>query len=152
MAIDSVDRKILNLLQGDGRISNAELAERIHLSPSACHRRVKQLEESGLVDGYVMIVDQESAGRPTNVFVEVTLKGQSDESLDAFERAVLDCPEIMECYLMAGQADYLLRLAVADIADYERVHRQYLSRFPGVDRLRSIFTMRTVCKKTAIEF
>jgi len=152
MSIDSIDRKILNLLQGDGRISNADLAERIHLSPSACHRRVKQLEESGLVDGYVMIVDQESAGRPTNVFVEVTLKGQSDESLDAFERAVLDCSEIMECYLMAGQADYLLRLAVADIAGYERVHRQYLSRFPGVDRLRSIFTMRTVCKKTAIEF
>ena len=152
MAIDSIDRKILNLLQGDGRISNADLAERIHLSPSACHRRVKQLEESGLIDGYVMIVDQEAAGRPTNTFVEVTLKGQSDESLDAFERAVLDCPEIMECYLMAGQADYLLRLAVADIADYERVHRQYLSRFPGVDRLRSIFTMRTVCKKTAIEF
>ena len=152
MAIDSVDRKILNLLQADGRISNADLAERIHLSPSACHRRVKQLEESGLIEGYVMIVDQETAGRPTNVFVEVTLKGQSDESLDAFERAVVDCPEIMECYLMAGQADYLVRLAVADIADYERVHRQYLSRFPGVDRLRTIFTMRTVCKKTALEF
>ena len=152
MSLDSVDRRILNLLQADGRISNAELAERIHLSPSACHRRVKQLEESGLVHGYVMIVDQQVAGRATNVFVEVTLKSQSDEALDAFERAVLDCPELMECYLMAGQADYLLRLALADIADYERVHRQYLSRFPGVDRLRSIFTMRTVCKKTAIEF
>ncbi len=152
MKIDTTDRRILNLLQADGRITNADLAERIHLSQSACHRRVRQLEDAGLIDGYVMIVNQEAAGRPTNVFVEVTLKSQSDEVLDAFEHAVRECPEIMECYLMAGQADYLLRLAVADIADYERLHRGYLSQFPGVDRLRSIFAMRTVFKKTAMEF
>jgi Lrp/AsnC family leucine-responsive transcriptional regulator len=149
--LDKTDRKILNLLQADARITNAALAERIALSPSACLRRVQQLEAAGVIDGYVTLLDQDAIGRPTNIFVEVTLRSQSEAAQDAFENAVGTCPEIMECYLMAGDADYLLRVACEDTRDYERIHRQYLSRFPGVARIRSSFTLRTVRKKTAME-
>lgn len=147
---DRTDRQILALLQRDGRMSNADLAERIHLSPSACLRRVKRLEDEGLIEGYRMLLNQQAIGKPTNVFVEISLTGQSEEMLDAFERAVVECPDIMECYLMAGNADYLVRVIAADVADYERVHRNHLSRLPGVARLRSSFALRTVCHKTAL--
>ncbi|HEB96896.1 MAG TPA: Lrp/AsnC family transcriptional regulator [Sedimenticola thiotaurini] len=148
--LDRTDRRILNLLQRDGRMTNAELAGRVNLSASACLRRVQRLEQSGVIDRYVLLVRQEAVGKPTSVFVEISLDSQSDESLDAFERAVADCPEIMECFLMAGDSDYLLRLVVADARDYERIHRQHLSRFPHVARIRSNFALRTVCRKTAL--
>ncbi|HRF45783.1 MAG TPA: Lrp/AsnC family transcriptional regulator [Candidatus Competibacteraceae bacterium] len=150
MECDRTDRQILRLLQSDGRMSNTDVAERVHLSPSACLRRIKRLEEEGLIEGYRMLLSQQAIGKPTNVFVEITLKNQNEEMLDAFERAVIQCPDIMECYLMAGDADYVVRVIATDVADYERIHRTYLSRLPGVARLRSSFALRTVCHKTAL--
>lgn len=131
-------------------MSNADLAKRINLSPSACHRRVGQLEAAGVIDGYVAVVNRSALGKPTTVFAEVKLSSQNEEALDAFEKAARNCPDILECYLMAGDADYLLHIAVSDVADYERFHRQYLSRFPGVAHIQSSFSLRTVCKRTAL--
>lgn len=148
---DKIDRKILALLQANGRMSNAELAQNVSLSPSACLRRVQKLEESGVIAGYVALVRQEAVGRPTSIFVEVALKTQSEESLNAFERAVQDCPDIMECYLMSGDSDYLIRVVAADTQDYERIHKQHLTRLPGVARIRSSFALRAICKKTALD-
>ncbi|MEK7437967.1 MAG: Lrp/AsnC family transcriptional regulator [Pseudomonadota bacterium] len=150
MNLDKTDRKILAILQNDGRITNAELAKRIGLSPSACLRRVQRIEESGVISAYVALVQQEAVGRPSSIFVEVTLKSQSEESLRAFERAVVTCPDIMECYLMSGDADYLIRVVAADTQDYERIHKQHLTRLPGLARIRSSFAMRAICKKTAL--
>ncbi|NIQ95367.1 MAG: Lrp/AsnC family transcriptional regulator [Desulfuromonadales bacterium] len=150
MELDATDRRILNLLQADGRMTNAELAERVHLSPSACLRRVQRLQDQGVIAGYAMLLNQEAVGLRTSVFVEVSLYSQSEDRLDDFENAVRDVPAVMECYLMAGDADYLLRVAVADVADYERIHKEYLSRLPHVTRIRSIFAMRTVYKSNAI--
>jgi Lrp/AsnC family leucine-responsive transcriptional regulator len=130
-------------------MTNAELADRVHLSPSACLRRVRRLEEEGVVVGYVMLVDPVAIGRGSTVYVEITLTSQSDEALEAFERAVAEHPEIMECHLMAGEADYLLRVAVGGTQDYERVHRHCVTRLPGVARARSSFVLRTVCRHTA---
>ena len=151
MALDRIDRRILNKLQRDGRMTNADLALAINLSPSACFRRVRRLEADGVIERYVALVNQKAVGRPTNVFVEVSLTSQSVDALDAFEAAVLACPDILECHLMSGDADYMLRIVVRDAEDYERVHRQYLSTFPAVARIRSSFGLRTICKKTAIE-
>lgn len=151
MKLDAKDIAILKSLQLDGRLSNADLAERIHLSPSACLRRVRQLEESGVIDGYVTLLNQTVIGKPSNVFIEVSLDSQSEQSLNAFEAAVSACPEVMECYLMAGDADYLLRVVARDPADYERIHKTHLSRLPHISRIHSSFALRTVCKKTALE-
>ncbi len=147
--LDTIDRAILSNLQQNGRLTNADLAERINLSPSATLRRVRMLEEAGVIEGYAMLVNQKAIGKPTNIFVEVALNSQSEVNLNAFERAVEACPEVMECYLMSGDSDYVLRVVVADTADYERVHKEYLSRLPNVSRIRSNFALRTVCKKTA---
>lgn len=149
--LDKTDRKILALLQADGRITNAELAQRVNLSPSASLRRVQRLEEAGIIAGYVALVSQDAVGRPTSIFVEVTLKTQSEEALKAFERAVRGCADIMECYLMSGDADYLIRVVAADTQDFERIHKQHLTRLPGVARIRSSFALRAVCKKTALD-
>ena len=149
--LDATDRKILNLLQHDGRMTNAQLAEQVNLSPSACHRRVSRLEEEGVIAGYAMLVNQEAIGLGTSVIVEVSLDSQAEEFLNNFENAVRNVPAVMECYLMAGDADYVVRVAVADVADYERIHKEYLTRLPHVARIRSIFVMRTVYKSTAVE-
>ena len=146
--MDSTDRKILRLLQKDGRMSNADLAEAIHLSPSSCLRRVRRLEDEGVIAGYAMLIDPAAIGKPSSIFVEMSLASQSEDALDAFESAVARCPDVMECYLMAGEYDYMLRVEVADNADYERIHRTTLSRLPGVARIRSSFTLRPVCKRT----
>lgn len=148
---DKIDRKILAELQADGRMTNALLAQRVNLSPSACLRRVQQLEESGVIQGYVALVRQEAIGRPTSIFVEVTLNSQNEDLLQKFENAVLACPDIMECYLMSGDADYLIRVVASDTQDYERIHKQHLTRLPGVARIRSSFALRAVCKKTALD-
>ena len=150
MSLDNINRKILNLLQRNARISNADLADQINLSPSACLRRVRQLEGSGVIDGYSMLINQASIGRPTNVFVEVTLEDQSEESLIAFETAVKEYNDVMECYLMSGDADYLLRVIAADTSDFERVHK-LLGRLPKLARTRSSFVLRTVSKRMVIE-
>ena len=145
-----MDRLILHELQLDGRLTNAALALRANLSESACLRRVRRLEGVGLIRGYVGLVDQSSAGYPDNVFVRITLTSQQQDDLKKFETAVRAIPEVMECYLMSGDADYLLRVIVADARDYERVHSQHLTRLPGVDRVHSSFALRTVIKKTEI--
>lgn len=148
--IDKIDRAILHELQLDGRLTNAALADRVNLSESACLRRVRQLEADGLLRGYVALVDQTQAGYPDNVFVQITLHSQQQDDLAAFESAVKQLPEVMECYLMSGDADYMLRVIVADARDYERIHSQHLTRLPGVDRVHSGFALRTVTKKTEL--
>lgn len=148
--LDKLDRAIVRELQSDGRLSNVNLAARINLSESACLRRVKNLEEAGVIDRYVTLLNQKAVGLPDNVFVEISLTREQQEDLDAFEEAVRKLPEVLECYLMSGEYDYLLRVVVANTADYERIHREYLTRLPGVVRLRSSFALRTITKKTEL--
>lgn len=150
MDLDATDRRILETLQRSGRISNADLSERVNLSPSACHRRVQRLEEEGYISGYVALLDPRRMGRMTTVFVEITLTGQADELLDAFERAVARVPEVLECHLMAGSADYLLKVVAADTEDFARIHRRSLSALPGVRGMQSSFVLRTVRQTTAL--
>lgn len=150
MPLDITDHKILDILQANARITNAELAEAINLSPSACLRRVRHLEESGVIDGYATLLNQEVIGRPTNVFVEVSLQNQSEEALDAFETEIKKHPDVMECYLMSGDADYLLRVVASDTSDFERVHK-LLGKLPKIARTRSSFVLRTVSKRTAFQ-
>ncbi len=135
-------------MQRAGRISNRELAEKVRLSESACLRRVRALEETGVIDRYTALVSQAKVGLPGNVFVSITLNRQEQADLAAFEAAVKRVPEVMECYLMTGQQDYLLRVVVSDPADFERLHSQHLTRLPGVARVQSSFALRTV-RKTA---
>jgi len=150
MELDRYDRVILRLLQEDARMTNTLLAAKVNLSESACLRRVRSLEESGLIEGYTALVDQQRAGFPVNVFVSITLDRQSQTGLEAFESAVRRVPEVMECYLMTGEHDYLLRLVVADLADFERIHNQHLTRLPSVARVQSSFAMRTVTRSRSL--
>lgn len=151
MELDRTDRQILTVLQAEGRITNAQLAERVHLSPSGCLRRLQRLEDSGVIEGYGAVVNPGAVGKPTTVFIEITLSSQCDAALDAFERAVQACPDILECHLMSGTADYLLRVAVANTEDYERIHRKHLAAFPHVARIRSMFALRSVLKRRGYE-
>ncbi|MCB9947680.1 MAG: Lrp/AsnC family transcriptional regulator [Rhodospirillaceae bacterium] len=151
IVLDAVDRNILNLLQADGRMTNADLAERIHLSPSACLRRVRRLEDAGVIERYAMIVNEAAVGRTCNVFLEVTLNSLTEEALAEFEAAVMESPDVMACYLMSGDADYLLHVVVADTADYERVHK-LVARLPGLARTRSSFVLRNVCRRSTFPF
>lgn len=148
--MDRYDRAILSILQQDGRISNVELASRVSLSESACLRRVRALERGGVIQRYVALVSQNDAGLPGNVFVSITLQREEQSDLDAFEAAVRKVPEVMECYLMTGEYDYLLRLVVADMADFERIHRRHLARLPGVARVHSSVALRTVRRTTEL--
>ena len=148
-SLDAVDRAILGLLQEDGRIANVDLAEVVHLSPSACLRRVRRLEESGRIDRYVALVDPAAVGLGTDVFVEITLTGQDEATLEGFEVAVSERPEVMSCHLMAGQFDYLVHVVVRDVADYEVLHRTHLAQLPGVARMVSSFALRPICNRTA---
>ncbi|HBZ43495.1 MAG TPA: AsnC family transcriptional regulator [Maritimibacter sp.] len=148
--LDDMDRRILGALQRKGRMSNADLAEKVHLSPSACHRRVQRLEKDGFIKDYVALLDPRSIGYSTMVFVEITLSGQADELLAAFEREVALVPEVLECHLMAGKADYILKVVARDTDDFARVHRQKLAALPGVLGMQSSFALRTVFKTTAL--
>ena len=148
--MDALDIKLLESLQRKGRMSNAELAEKVNLSPSACHRRVQRLEEDGVIRDYVALLNPRAVNCPSTVFVEITLSGQADELLEAFERQVALVPECLECHLMAGTADYLLKVVAADTDDFARIHRQYLARLPGVSQMQSSFALRTVFKTTAL--
>ena len=150
MQLDATDKRILRALQRKGRISNADLSEVVNLSPSACHRRVQRLEEDGYIRDYVALLNPRKMGVPTTVFVEITLQGQADEVLDAFEKAVCRVPDVLECHLMAGSADYLLKVVASDTEDFARIHRQYLARLPGVGQMQSSFALRTVFKTTAL--
>jgi Lrp/AsnC family leucine-responsive transcriptional regulator len=148
--MDKIDRQILRALQHDGRLSNVELAQAVHLSESATLRRVRALEESGLITRYVALLSAQKAGFPTNVFVNITLHRQDQDDLQAFEEAVRKVPEVMECYLMTGVSDYLVRLACRDAADFERLHSQHLTRLPGVARVQSSFALRVVRRTTEL--
>ena len=150
MSLDRYDKAILAELQTDGRISNVQLAARVNLSESACLRRVRALEDAGYIDGYVALVNQPRAGVPGNVFVFIALNREIGSELAAFEQAVRELPEVRECFLMTGEFDYLLRVVVADMADFERLHRDSLTRLPGVARVNSSVAIRTVQKKTAL--
>ena len=148
--LDAHDHAIVRALQADGRISNVLLAERINLSESATLRRVRALEEVGLIEGYTARINQARAGLPGNVFVNITLQRQDQPDLETFEDAVRQIPEVMECYLMTGNFDYLLRVVVADMDDFERIHSQKLTRLPGVSRVQSSFALRTVRKSSVL--
>ncbi|WP_204112889.1 Lrp/AsnC family transcriptional regulator [Shimia biformata] len=150
MSLDQTDRRILRVLQKTGRISNADLSEAVNLSASACHRRVQRLEADGYIRDYVALLDARKLNVPTTVFVEITLSGQADEVLDAFEKAVSRIPDVLECHLMAGTADYLLKVVAENTDDFARIHRQYLARLPGVAQMQSSFALRTVFKTTAL--
>jgi DNA-binding Lrp family transcriptional regulator len=150
MTLDRFDRLILEALQQDGRISNKQLATKVNLSESACLRRVRALEEGGMIEQYVAMVSQSEAGLPGNVLVHIGLHREEQSELAAFEEAVRDIPEVMECYLMTGEFDYLLRVVVADMADFERIHKEALTRLPGVARVNSSVAIRTVLKKTEL--
>ena len=150
MTLDTIDRAILNALQNQGRISNAELAELVNLSPSACHRRVQRLEKDGFINQYVALLNARKIGLPTTVFVEIRLSAQADEVLDNFEKAVARIPDVLECHLMAGTADYILKVVAENTEDFARIHRQHLTRLPGVAQMQSSFALRTVFKTTAL--
>lgn len=144
--MDAVDHRIISILRSDGRISNADLSERVGLSPSACLRRVRLLEEDGTIRGYAALINDREAVSDTVVIVQISLERQTDEYLRRFEKAASQCPDIRECYLMTGASDYLLRVAVPDAASYERIHTDVLSRLPGVARIQSSFAIRAVIK------
>jgi Lrp/AsnC family leucine-responsive transcriptional regulator len=150
MSLDETDRRLLNALQRRGRLSNTGLSEAVNLSPSACHRRVQRLEREGYISGYVALLDPAKVNRRTIVYVEITLTAQADELLDAFEKAVARVPEVLECHLMAGSADYLLKVVAEDAEDFARLHRRALTRLPGVQGMQSSFALRTVRQTTAL--
>ena len=142
--LDRIDKIILSELQKNAQRPVAELAERAGLSASSCHRRVKLLEEAGVIRSYSANLDRTALGLANEFFVEVSLSAQTEEAFEKFETAVQRVPEILECHLMSGQFDYLLRVAAADAADYERIHRSRISRLPGVQRIQSSLALRTV--------
>jgi DNA-binding Lrp family transcriptional regulator len=150
MHIDRFDKAILTALQKNGRISNVQLAQRVNLSESACLRRVRALEDGGMIRRYVALLDQKAIGLPGTVFVHIALRREEQSELAAFEKAVREIPEIMECYLMTGEFDYLLRVVVSDMADFERLHNESLTRLPGVSRVNSSVAIRTVTKTTEL--
>ena len=147
MKLDTIDQSILDELQRNGRVTNLELADRVGLSPSACLRRVRTLEDAGVIVGYRALIDRAVLGRSTSVFVEITLSSQEESVLDAFEAAVADHPAVMSCHLMAGDADYIVHVACEDVNHYEQLHRTHLAQLPGVARIRSSFALRTVVER-----
>lgn len=148
--LDDIDRRILAALQENARISNARLAEAAGLSPSPCLRRVRALERAGVIMRYTALVEPGAAGLPVSVFVQVTLERQVERALETFEQAMRARPEVMECYLMTGDADYLLRVVVADVTAYERFLMDHLTRVPGVASIKSSFALNQVKYSTAL--
>jgi Lrp/AsnC family leucine-responsive transcriptional regulator len=141
--LDATDRKILELLQADGRMSLAELAEKVGLSPSPCLRRVRMLED-GVISRYVAVLDQRAVGLPVSVFVSIKLEKQRQESLDRFAKAIERWPEVLECYLMTGSRDYWMRVVVPDLDAYERFVKQKLTRVDGIASIESSFALEQV--------
>jgi len=148
--LDAIDRLILKELQTDGRLSNVDLAERVHLSPSACLRRVKQLEDTGVIAQYVALLNAKTLGQHGTCFTIINLATMNDGLLTAFEQAVRDQPEVLDCFYVAGSNDYLIRFSYRDAEDLERFHTQVLMRLPGVERSNSMLVLRTVKKTTAL--
>lgn len=149
--LDERDRAILRALQANARLTNAELAIRVNMSPSACLRRLRALEESGIIRQYAMLLDEKACGKPGTAFVHISLDRQSRDALAVFEEAAAHVPEVMDCYLIAGTADYLMRVVYSDAADIERIHSEILTRLPGVQRVQSTMALRAVKRTTAID-
>jgi DNA-binding Lrp family transcriptional regulator len=149
-ALDATDWRILDRLQDDARLTNVELAKAVHLSPSPCLARVRGLEEAGLISRYVTLLDPVKVGLTVSVFISVSLEKQVESALEIFERAIRDRPEVMECYLMTGDADYLLRVVVPDVPALERFILDFLTKVPGVGNIRSSFALKQVKYKTAL--
>ncbi len=147
--LDAIDRVILNQLQHEGRLSNQDLAQRVHLSPSACLRRVKALEDAGVIDQYVALVNPAAVGRHGTSFTIINLESMNTAQLEAFEQAVRDEPQVLDCFYVAGSNDYLIRFAYRDAQDLERFHTDVLMRLPNVARSNSMLVLRTVKKTTA---
>jgi len=148
--LDAIDLRILAQLQQDGSLTNVELARRVHLSPSPCLARVKALESAGVIERYVALANAKALGLGLNVFISISLKSQSKESLADFERRIAEHDEVMECYLMTGDSDYLIRVAVPDIAALERFILEQLTPIPGIEKIRSSFALKQVRYKTAL--
>ena len=139
--LNEIDRKILMVLQSDGRISLSDLSGKVNLSPSPCLRRIRRLERSGIISRYVAVLDQAKVGLPVSVFVSIKLESQRVEALERFKRAIAKWPEVLECYLMTGPRDYLLRIVAADVGAYERFLKQKLTRIDGVASIDSSFAL-----------
>ena len=150
MKFDTTDIRIIKELQQDGSLSNVELARRVHLSPSPCLARVKALEAAGVIQRYVALVNPKTLGLDLNVFINISLKEQSKSALAAFEARIAEHEEVMECYLMTGDSDYLIRVAVADIAALERFILEQLTPIAGIEKIRTSFTLKQVRYKTAL--
>lgn len=150
MKLDGTDLRILTALQADGALSNVELARRVHLSPSPCLTRVKALEAAGVIERYVALVDAQRLGLGLNVFISISLKTQSKEVLADFERRIAEHDEVMECYLMSGDSDYLIRVALPDIAALERFILEQLTPIADIEKIRSSFALKQVRYKTAL--
>ncbi len=150
MQLDNIDLRILAELQQDSSLTNVALARRVHLSPSPCLARVRALESAGVIQRYVALADPKLLGLGLNVFISISLKTQSREALAEFERRIAEHDEVMECYLMTGDSDYLIRVAVADIAALERFILNQLTPIPGVEKIRSSFALKQVRYKTAL--
>ena len=150
MNLDATDLRILEQLQADASLSNVALAKRVHLSPSPCLARVRALEKAGLIRQYVALLDAQQLGLHLNVFISISLKQQNRETLEAFEQRIVLRDEVMECYLMTGDADYLLRVAVPDMPALERFILDRLAPIPGVEKIRSSFALKQVRYKTAL--
>lgn len=149
-ALDAIDRKIVAALQADGRITTQELADKVGLSASPCARRVRLLEEAGIIKGYVAVVDQAKVGLPISVFASVKLERQREEELDRFSQAILRWPEVADCYLMTGQRDYLLRIVVQDLEAYERFLKDKLTRLKGVASIESSFALGQIKRSNVL--
>ncbi|OJU97961.1 transcriptional regulator [Metarhizobium album] len=148
-ALDAIDRNILRLLRLDARMSNAKLAAEVGLSPSACLRRIRLMEEGGVIRGYTALINSSSIETAIAVIINITLERQTEDHLDRFEAAVKKYPEIQECFLMTGGSDYLLRVEVANAGEFERIHKEILSALPGVLRIHSSFSIRNVLASRA---
>lgn len=146
-SLDSIERRILTILASDSDITSAELGERVGLSASAAHRRVAQLREEGAITGYRAVLSRAARGNPGVVLVNVTLRDQRQETMRAFESEIVDCPEVVQCFLMSGEADYMLHVEICEGDSYERIHRETLSQLPGVTRLASHFVIREVVRR-----
>lgn len=148
--LDAIDRRILEHLQDNARISNVDLAARVGISASPCWRRVRELEESGVISNYVTLIDAASVGLTVSVFVNVSLERQVERELEVFQNAIRGRPEVMECYLMTGEADFLLRVVVPDLMAYERFLMDHLTRVPGIASIKSSFALKQVKYRTAL--
>ena len=150
MNLDATDLRILRALQDDGSLSNVQLAQRVHLSPSPCLARVKALQAEGVIERYVALVSAASLGLGLNVFISISLTNQRKQALAEFERRIAEHDEVMECYLMTGDSDYLIRVAVADMAALEKFILEQLTPIPGIEKIRSSFALKQVRYKTAL--